>query len=595
MKVGNIQSVFAVFSYRAGKINVIVTDGLEKKNFTIPIKKNASEEDALMAWAARFQKRQKMKIIAAGVLNFPNEKRTATRLWLEGDIVGILPESKWKNDATFLRNVFSRFKKSGLSRVRIGDDRKVHPEFLVRLKDYFSYFPREKHNLLKDVIGMHEKAGLRVNFINSTSNGGGVALMRHSMIRFFKEAGVQAGWYVMDANQEVFTVTKKKFHNILQGVAQPDLALNANDKKIYEKWIRHSKKRLASVFANSDVIVIDDPQPSGLIPHIRKRYPNVKIIYRSHIQIDSSLIKERKQQETTWRYLWKNIRDADIFVSHPIPSFVPAGVPKKKVVFMPATTDPLDGLNKKLADEHKKYYWQMFNDCLAESNQSPLAKTRPYIIQVSRFDPSKGIPDVIESYRLLREKCAKKKIPQRRIPQLVIAGNGSADDPEGVSVYESIMNILAMDNYRHLATDVKVAQLPHYDQLLNTMLSDAAIVLQLSHKEGFEVKVTEAAFKGRPVIAYRTGGIPLQIKNNKTGFLIPSHGTTEVAEKMFTLLEDAKLAAKISKRARKEVQLEYFTPYNAAKWLYLSLFLTKKVRRNGFTANEGLKKYFKIK
>ena len=138
----------------------------------------------------------------------------------------------------------------------------------------------------------------------------------------------------------------------------------------------------------------------------------------------------------------------------------------------------------------------------------------PYIIQNARFDPSKGIPDTIEAFSHLM-KAYSLDDPQR--PQLVIVGHSSVDDPDGIPIYNLTLNLIH-ENYPDLTDDIKVVRLPHIDQLSNALVRRSKIVLQLSHKEGFEFKVTEALMKGRPVIAYRAGGIPLQIEHNKSGF-----------------------------------------------------------------------------
>lgn len=100
----------------------------------------------------------------------------------------------------------------------------------------------------------------------------------------------------------------------------------------------------------------------GLIPLIKKLTPYRPVIYRSHIQIKSDLCATANTpQQDVWHYLWKNIQQADMFISHPIPDFVPPDVPRKMVAYMPATTDWLDGLNKPLNSWVTSYYGNMYN------------------------------------------------------------------------------------------------------------------------------------------------------------------------------------------------------------------------------------------
>ena len=100
----------------------------------------------------------------------------------------------------------------------------------------------------------------------------------------------------------------------------------------------------------------------GLIPIIKRLTPKRPVLYRSHIQIRSDLIaKEGSPQADIWDYLWGNIEHADMFISHPIPQFVPHTVSREKVAYMPATTDWLDGLNKPLSDLDTGYYGHIYN------------------------------------------------------------------------------------------------------------------------------------------------------------------------------------------------------------------------------------------
>lgn len=133
---------------------------------------------------------------------------------------------------------------------------------------------------------------------------------------------------------------------------------------------------------------------SGIIPHIKHlAKSSTKIIYRSHIEIRADLIRQDPTgpQAETWHYLWENfIRHADLFISHPVSNFVPDDLPLHKVVLMPATTDPLDGLNKAMENRDILYYQQVFNRTCSDQGSQEMDWERPYIVQVARFDPSKG-------------------------------------------------------------------------------------------------------------------------------------------------------------------------------------------------------------
>ncbi len=501
-----------------------------------------------------------------------------SKLWLQEDIVPFsdihAPAANVQEQVLAVQAHFDEFDRA---RIELGPDREVLVSELVTLADYKHDATTEDFALVQELA--KEFAGKRLSIINATPQGGGVALMRHALIRLFKLLGVDAHWYVLIPDQEVFNVTKAKFHNVLQAVAHPDTVLTEEDMALYDAWSAKNAEFFEPVFKHSDVILIDDPQPAGLIPFIKQVNPEAKIIFRSHIQIVAHLADQPgTPQNITWNFIWDKARHADLYIGHPMKMFIPATVPSNKIFYMPATTDPLDGLNKPLSEEQMAVYMQLFNNILVEAGQTPLDEQRPYIVQIARFDPSKGIPDVLDAYRKLRILLEEQ---QRTIPQLIIAGNSSIDDPDGVPIFNLIRSILESEQYAPFASDIKVARLPHRDQILNMLLRKSEVVLQLSIKEGFEVKVTEALMKGKPVIAYRVGGIPLQIQDGLNGHLVEVGATTEVANHLFTLLTDEAVYAAESKAATDFANADYLTVPNALCWLYLSLQLLKGAEMNG--------------
>lgn len=160
-------------------------------------------------------------------------------------------------------------------------------------------------------------------------------------------------------------------------------------------------------------------------------------------------------------------------------------------------------------------------------------------------------------------------------------GHGSIDDPDGTVIYEQTHATIHRNEYASIYADIIVARLPPSDQLLDLILSNAQVALQLSHREGFEVKVTEALAKGIPVVAYQAGGIPLQIKKDVNGFLVPIGDVQGVADKLFSLVTDPDLRAKMSEEATANVTEEFLTVYNAINWLHLFIELTNDAGKDG--------------
>ncbi|KAG6831184.1 hypothetical protein H0H92_012324 [Tricholoma furcatifolium] len=448
---------------------------------------------------------------------------------------------------------------------------------------------------------------VKIGFFSSTPQGGGVALMRHALIRFLSALDVDAAWYVPNPSPSVFRITKNN-HNILQGVAPPDLRLTQENKDMFDAWILKNGLRWTAeggplAAGGVDVAFIDDPQMPGLIPLIRKVRPGLPIVYRSHIEIRSDLVHQAgSPQEEVWKYLWNNIKHADLFISHPVSKFVPSDVSKENLGLLGAATDWLDGLNfperliahVERADDHAlrdtQFYMGEFRTLCAREKMHELRwPVRDYFIQIARFDPAKGIPNVIDSYARFR-KMLSPNTSVEDTPQLLICGHGAVDDPDASIIYDQVTQLIAKD-YSDIATDIVVMRIPPSDQLLNALMANARVALQLSTREGFEVKVSEAVHAGIPIIASRTGGIPLQIEHGKSGYLTEPGDNEAVAKHLYELYSDEGLHRRISVYAKTHVSDEVGTVGNAAAWLYLAVKYSRgeKVLPNGAWLNDMLR------
>lgn len=475
------------------------------------------------------------------------------------------------------------------------DTYEVEIESSVTLEDYKSITPSEEmEKLIQYAEAMQ---GKNIVFLNATASGGGVAIMRQTLIHLYKLLGVEAKWYALkpdEPDKRFFDVTKQKFHNVLQGVAKPDVSLNDEDIEIYDRVIRDNVDVLDKPLSEADVIIIDDWQPSGLIPYIKGTdqnegiNPGAKILFRDHIHTEGKLMcTTGTPQNTTWDFIWNHnqVNRADTFITHPVDEFVPPNVPDKKVVFMPATADLLDDLNKPLTDHERDEGLAFINGQLADNeNQKPLDLNRPYIVLIARFDPSKGMPQGIESYAKARLELVKMGYNEEDIPQLVVLGNGSIDDPDGVPVLAEIMRT-RREQYSDIQDDIKVARVPHNDIAINSLLKGAKIALQPSTKEGFESRVSDAIFQGVPVIGSDRGGIPLQIVEGESGFVVNPYDTDKwasiIAELMGNNTEYQSLRKTTFEQAKNNNKLRFTTISNAQRWLSLSLEIMENTEFEG--------------
>jgi len=525
-----------------------------------PVRDKAED---IFSWITKNTKN--IKIVGAGI-NVLNFKPLASRLWLEADISPFIFKGSSEDAAYFAKD---QFEEDGSFDSKLGDKNQVISPFLCDLQAYEKVADSRQFDTLIKLAKQFKNK--KIIYISATPQGGGVALMRHSLMRLYRELGVSASWHVTLEDPEIFKITKNKFHNILQDVAEASVSLDDEDKKLLDAWSLKNYKMLAPAISKADVIVIDDPQPSGLVPFIRRDFPGKPIVYRSHIHLVAELAdKADTAQNTTWKYIWNKIKSADLFIAHPRPQFVPGDIARNKLLYQGAAIDRLDGLNKPLSKDQISYYISVFNKMLVEEQQTPLDVHRDFIVQLARFDPSKGIVDLLEAYRILRENLTSTESPQ-----LVIAGNGSIDDPDGVPIYQMIRGLLETSEYKDIASDIKVLRIKHMDQILDTLFQEAKVALQLSHKEGFEDKVTGALLKSKPVIVSKTGGIPLQVAENKNGFLVEPGDTHKTAYFLEKLIKNQDIYEKMSKNAIKYANSHVNEVAGACFWLYIARELLK--------------------
>jgi glycosyltransferase involved in cell wall biosynthesis len=354
--------------------------------------------------------------------------------------------------------------------------------------------------------------------------------------------------------------------------------------KLLDDWCRENAKRYWTdkggplaprSEGGADVIIIDDPQMPSLVAIAKEKDPERPVIFRSHIQVRADLANDPTTYTAAiWKWVWNHVKKCDVFVSHPVRDFVPDNVTPEKVGYMPATTDFCDGLNKHMGTWETHYYLHEFwLECKKRGLPTLDIPKRKHIVQIARFDPAKGIPDVLSAYACLRREYMNDW-EHEKTPQLVIAGHGAIDDPDASIIYDATTKLIS-DHYPEFAEDIIVQRVGPTDQILNALMHNAHVALQLSTREGFEVKVSEALKHGVPIIATRRGGIPLQVKHELSGFLVESGEHQKVAKYLYHLFTDEDAYAEMSAAAAANVSDEVSTVGNALSWLYLADTLSK--------------------
>jgi trehalose synthase len=371
--------------------------------------------------------------------------------------------------------------------------------------------------------------GIKILHINSTKEGGGVAEILSTMTELIKALGIETQWEIIQGNPLFFECTKQ-FHNALQGYKK--IVLNPELLRNYEKVNADNAEILRPLIEKADIVFIHDPQPAALI----NSFPNRtnKWIWRCHIDASNP-------NRACWKFLDGFIKNynASIFS---LPDFIqPLSHP---IYIIPPSIDPLTEKNIELSQE----------EINAISNKFGIDSSRPMILQVSRFDYFKDPLGVIEAYRF-----AKKF--QHGL-QLVLAGGGAHDDPEGELVLKEVMAAAKND------PDIHVLFLPSDShRIINALQRRADIVLQKSLKEGFGLTVAEALWKSKPVIGGNCGGIRLQVINHHTGFLV---NTPEgAAERIRYLLQTPKLMQEMGKKGHQFVHDNFLATRHLRDYLSL--------------------------
>jgi len=369
--------------------------------------------------------------------------------------------------------------------------------------------------------------GKTIQNINSTAVGGGVAEILTRMIPLVKQLGVDARWDVIKGDERFFVITKK-IHNALHGAP---VGISEDD---FAHFLEMNRTNANEMDLSHDFILVHDPQPIALIE--KRRDIGRHWIWRCHIGLSNPDVR-------IWHFLKNYIEqyDAAVFSA---PSFA-REVPIKQIL-IPPSIDPLSNKNQELPEETIHSILERFG----------IDRSRPIVMQISRFDYLNPI-GVIKAY-----KMARKYVDA----QLVLAGEGTPDDPEGPKIMEEVKAEADRDR------DILVLLLPPASDLeINALQRASTVILQKSLKEGFGLSVSEALWKAKPVIASAVGGIPLQIKHKYSGIL--THTVDGTAYWIKQLISEPSYARELGNNGREHIKNNFLITRHIKDYLleFLSL------------------------
>ncbi len=392
----------------------------------------------------------------------------------------------------------------------------------------------------------------KVQHINATYSGGGVAEILSSLVPLFNGLGVETEWDVIRGDDKFFSVTKN-FHNALHGsigdatdagtYKQPDASdridcqineLNMK-KEMFETYLHWNEINADEMDLDGDFVFMHDPQPAAMI----RTKGAGKWIWRCHIDVSNP-------DTHVWNFLRDFISeyDASVFST---PLFARPDLGHKRFL-VPPSIDPLSDKNVELLP----------SEIDAVLDRYGITRDKPTITQISRFDRLKDLPGTIDAYKL-----AKKQIDC----QLIIAGGVASDDPEGMEVYQEILQKVEGDEDIH----VLIGSPPFSEIEINAFQRASDVIMQKSLKEGFGLVVSEGLWKGKPVIGGATGGIPLQILDGVTGYLVNS--ADEAAPRIVSLLENPELAKRLGENGREHVRNNFLITRQIKDYFLLMLGL----------------------
>lgn len=394
---------------------------------------------------------------------------------------------------------------------------------MIKIDDYI---PVVGQAVIDDLKRIAEKlSNKKIKNINSTPVGGGVAEILSRIVPLLNELGVKTYWDVIKGGKSFFEVTKK-FHNAIHGKKEEIT------RKDFETFLEVSEENISYIQTEEDIIFIHDPQPIALI----KKKANNKWIWRCHIDASNP-------DKKVWKFLKNFIinYDAAVFSA---PAFS-SPLPIRQFLISPSI-DPLSDKNREMTKEEIDSVLRKYG----------ILKDKPLMTQISRFDRLKDPLGVIEVY-----KKVKKNIDCR----LLLAGGTAIDDPEGMEVYNEVLEKAKNDK------DIIILNMQHNDLEINALQRASDVIIQKSIKEGFGLTVTEALWKAKPVVASNVGGISLQIAHKYSGLLCYSVDGAAFAVKQ--ILNNPEYGKKLGENGREHIKNNFLITRHLKEYMLLFLSL----------------------
>jgi len=398
---------------------------------------------------------------------------------------------------------------------------------MLRLEDFRHIVPDE--TLAEIYARVRKLYGKHIVHLNATYQGGGVAEILYSLVLLMNDVGVDTGWRILHGSQEFFEITKS-FHNALQGAK---FSLSERKKRIYLQ-VNENFSKFTHLY--HDCVIIHDPQPLSLI-NASGNKKGEPWIWRCHIDLTDP-------NKELWDFLKGFILKYDqvVFSSE---KYFKEDLPVDQRLMFPAI-NPLSQKNKDISDK----------TILEYVTKAGIPADKPIITQVSRLDPWKDPEGVMDVYKLVKEKVDCR---------LVFCYNVASDDPEGLRMFNKVQR---KANKLLKSGDILFV-VGNNETLVNAIQRFSSVIIQKSTKEGFCLAVTEALWKGTPVVASDVGGIPIQIEDGKNGFLLEPKDNEGFADRIIHLLNNPKAGKDLGKQGKETVREKFLITRLLSDYLYM--------------------------
>ncbi|MHC4517516.1 MAG: glycosyltransferase [Planctomycetota bacterium] len=381
---------------------------------------------------------------------------------------------------------------------------------MLRLEDFRHIVPDQ--TLAEIYARARGLYGRHIIHLNATYQGGGVAEILYSLAMLMNDVGIDAGWRILHGSQEFFEITKS-FHNALQGAK---LNLSERKKRLY-RLVNENFSRFTHL--DHDCVIVHDPQPLALITSYKKQQP---WIWRCHIDLTDP-------HAELWDFLKGFVLKYDQMVVSS-EKYMKADLPIDQRLMYPAI-NPLSPKNMTISDK----------TITEQLGKADVPLDKPLITQVSRLDPWKDPEGVIDVFKMVKQQVDCR---------LVLCYNVASDDPEGLQMYKKVQR----KGNKMLENGDILLVVGNSEKLVNSIQRFSKVIIQKSTKEGFCLAVTEALWKGTPVVASNVGGIPSQIEDGKSGYLLDPYDTEGFADRTVRLLKNPDEAAELGRQAKERVR-----------------------------------------